>query len=129
MNLPAPISAPTIIAALVIGVIAFGAGWAVNGWRLQNTILENQLSHAEAEVQDANLAIKRLGEATETVTRAATEYNTVATQTTTTLNSLRKEVRQYVKARPLPTDCKPDAFRVRKLSESVDAANQAISRR
>lgn len=129
MNLPAPISAPTLIVAFAIAAVMFAAGWAVNGWRLEATILNNQLSHAEAEVRDANAAIKRIDEASKQVAGAAEQYNAVSTQTTTTLNSLRKEVRQYVKARPLPTDCKPDTFRVRKLSESVDAANQAISRR
>lgn len=43
------------------------------------------------------------------------------------LEAIRKDLKSH--AAPLPPDCRPDEFRVRKLAEAVDAAQQTAAAR
>lgn len=113
---------------LVIAATAGATGWAINGWRLNNKLSDLKLEHAQAETVAHRQALEDLVSASLAVKQAADEYTSVEVATSRKIDLLRKEVGQYAKEKPLPADCRPDAVRVRKLSDSIDAANEAIAR-
>ena len=41
------VTAPAVIAAVAIAVAGFGAGWSVNGWRLDAAMARQQATQAE----------------------------------------------------------------------------------
>jgi hypothetical protein len=119
----------------VLTAVALGAagGWTLNGWRLNSKLSDLRVQAAEeksavarAQVQFANEALFDIAVTAARMSKAVGEYQAIENKTSTKIEALRKEVRQYAKSNPLPADCRPDAVRVRKLADSIDAANTAI---
>jgi hypothetical protein len=112
-------------AGLAVGVLAFGAGWVVNGWRLGNELSRLKATHAQEKAAQATGALTTLKADADAIHKAATEYAGIQNTLAPKFDALTKELRN---AKPLPVDCKPDAVRVRNLDSAIDAANQAIPR-
>lgn len=122
----APYRAPFMVGAgLAAGVLAFGAGWVVNGWRLGNELANVKAKHAQEKAGQVAAALTTLQADAEAIHKAATEYAGIETTLAPKIAALTKELRN---AKPLPMDCRPDAMRVRNLDSAIDAANQAIPR-
>jgi len=102
--------------------IAFLAGWTANGWRKDVEIAELAAARAKADLTTANQAIGELRAASADIRARADEYRGISTQLDAAASAIRKELKN---AKPLPAGCRPDDFRVRKLSDAVDAAKQA----
>ncbi len=114
------------VAVVVLAGAAFGAGWTVNGWRKDAEIAELTAARARADLTTANQAIGELRAASADIRARADEYRGITTQLDAAASAIRKELKN---AKPLPADCRPDDFRVRKLSDAVDAAKQAATAR
>lgn len=114
------------VAALTLGACLFGAGWHVNGWRKDAEIAELIAARALADLTTANQAIGELRAASADIRARADEYRGITTQLGAAASAIKKELKN---AKPLPADCRPDDFRVRKLSDAVDAAKQAAAAR
>lgn len=127
MMLP-PFIAGKLFMAVAVAIVAGVVGWTANGWRLNGKIATIKAEYAQAETVAHQQALQDLVTATAEIKRAADEYTTVETRTSRKIDVLRKEVGEYAKQNPLPAECRPDAIRVRKLSDSIDAANEAITR-
>lgn len=132
LSLPSFVYSKLFLLAVAVSVGAAG-GWTANGWRLNSKIsdlrveaAEQQTALATAQVYYANDALHDLAVAAGRINKAASEYHVIENNTSTKIEALRKEVRQYAKTNPLPTGCRPDAIRVRKLAESIAAANAVI---
>lgn len=110
---------------LAAGALAFGAGWVVNGWRLDSEISHLTAAHAEQRASQAAGALTTLQADAEAIHKAAAEYAGIETTLAPKIAALTKELRN---AKPLPVDCRPDSVRVRNLNSAIDAANQAIPR-
>lgn len=114
------------VAALTLGACLFAAGWQVNGWRKDAQIAELTAARAQADLTSANLALTDLRVAGQTIRQKADEYAGIQSTLGAKLDAIRKDMKN---AKPLPVDCRPDDFRVRKLSDAVDAAKQAAAAR
>jgi hypothetical protein len=121
-----PYRAPFMVGAgIAAGVLAFGAGWVINGWRLSNELSRLKATQAQEKAAQATVALTTLQADAAAIHKAATEYAGIETTLAPKIAALTKELRN---AKPLPVDCKPDAVRVRNLDSAIDAANQAIPR-
>lgn len=114
------------IATLALGASLFAAGWAVNGWRKDAEIAELTAARAQADLVSANLALSEIKEAGEKIRQNADAYRAAQSGLGAKLEAIRKELKN---AKPLPADCRPDAQRVRSLSDAVGAAKQAAAAR
>ena len=112
-------------AGAAAGALAFCVGWVVNGWRLNGEISRITAAHAEQKASQVAGALTTLQADAEVIHKAASEYAGIETTLAPKIAALTKELRN---AKPLPVDCRPDAYRVRNLDSAIDAANQAIPR-
>ena len=110
---------------LLAAVLAFGAGWAVNGWRLGAELAGEKAARAQDQATQAGAALSAVQVDALAIRQAATEYAAAQSTLAPKLAALTKELRN---AKPLPADCRPDAVRVRNLDAAIDAANQAAAR-
>ncbi|WP_244785364.1 hypothetical protein [Cupriavidus pauculus] len=115
------------IAAAALAAATFAAGWTANGWRKDAEIDRMKTASAQADLATANAALADLRQAGETIRTKADEFNASQAALTAKVDQAVKEFRNAKK--PLPVDCRPDDFRVRKLSDAVDAAKQAAAAR
>lgn len=116
--------------AIGAGVLAIGisaAGWTANGWRKDAEIDRMKTASAQADLAGANAALLDLQNAAGTIRTKADEFNATQTALGAKVDAAVKEFRNAKK--PLPVDCRPDDFRVRKLSDAVNAAKQAAAAR
>ncbi|MDW3682638.1 hypothetical protein RA280_12965 [Cupriavidus sp. CV2] len=111
--------------ALVAGAL-FAAGWTVSGWRKDAELAELTAARAQADVETANRALADLRTAGAGIRARADEYRAIQSTLGSRLDAIQKELKN---AKPLPVDCRPDDFRVRKLSDAIDAAKQAAAAR
>lgn len=112
-------------AGLAVGVLAFGAGWVINGWRLESALSKLKTAQAVEKANQATGALSTLRTDAAAIHQAATEYAGIETTLAPKIAALTKELRN---APRLPVDCKPDPVRVRNLDAAIDAANQSIPR-
>lgn len=110
---------------LLVVALGFGAGWLVNGWRLQTKLSNMEAAHAKEKAQQATEALTTLKADADKIHAAATEYAGIQNTLAPKIAALTKELRN---AKPLPPDCAPTPDRVRNLDAAIDTANQAIPR-
>lgn len=123
----APYKLPmTVGAGAVAAVLCFGAGWAVNGWRLGAGVANLRAERAQEQAARATAAVSTLQADAAAIHQAATEYAGIQSTLTPKIVALTKELRNAPK---LPAGCAPDALRVRNLDAAIDAANQAAAAR
>jgi hypothetical protein len=116
---------PVLIAAVLAGVIGAGAGWFVNGWRLHTEIAELKAQSATDKAAQSDAALADIKVDSAAIHAAATQSAAAVAILVPKMIALTKELKN---APPLPTGCKPDAYRVRNLEAAVDAANEAAAR-
>lgn len=123
------IPAPWLLLAVSIGSAAAGAAgsWFVTSSIKDAEIAELKLERANETVQGFQTALDDLKVATATIYAAADSAALDTKLITTELSRLGKEYKNATK-RPLPVDCRPDAPRVRHLTESAAAVDKAIAR-
>ncbi len=112
----------------VAGAALAGAagGWTANGWRLNGKIDTIEREAAEALAAERVAALDAYTRKDKELKAAGTRLDETAAQLAAQLEANRKERRN---APPLPTDCKPDAERVRSLERAVGAARAALGQR
>lgn len=126
--IPIPTNIPwRAIGWALVAALLVASGWVVNGWRKDAVIERMKTASAQADLAGANKAIEDIGKASETIRIKADEFNAVQTTLGAKIDAAVKEFRNAKK--PLPVDCRPDDFRVRKLSDAVEAAKQAAAPR
>ncbi|MGT2429227.1 hypothetical protein ACU4HD_11865 [Cupriavidus basilensis] len=112
--------------AALAAAALFAAGWAVNGWRKDAELAELTAARAQSDLAGANQALGDLRTASANIRAHADEFTAIQSTLGTKLDAIQKELKN---AKPLPVDCRPDAGRVRLLSDAVDAAKQAAAAR
>lgn len=118
-----------VLVCVTLAVLAgFAGGWVVNGWRMSAAVAKAEKAHAEDRAVSAESALSDLAEGASRVKAAAEAYNVERSAISGQLNQISKDLKSYAKEKPLPADCRPDAGRVRSLSEAVAAAKQAAAR-
>lgn len=122
----APCRTPFMVGAgLAASVLAFGAGWVINGWRLETALSKLKTVQAVEKANQATATLSTLQADAAAIHQAATEYAGIETTLAPKIAALTKELRN---AKPLPPGCAPTPERVRNLDSAIDAANSAIPR-
>ncbi|MGO4416785.1 hypothetical protein AB4Z27_27825 [Cupriavidus sp. KB_39] len=125
ISIPSNIPWRAMGAALLAAGI-FAAGWAANGWRKDAEIDRMKTASAQADLASANQALGDLRVAGATIREKADEFAGIQITLGAKLDAIRKDLKNAPK---LPADCRPDAGRVRLMSDAVDAAKQAAAAR
>ena len=107
-----------IVAGCLIAV--FMAGWIANGWRMSSSYQAER-----AEVVQANA--DHFADVSRKVNEAATEHVSKTYELKKEIDTLKKELADAKKNRPLPVECHPDPDRLRVLAEAVHTANRAAA--
>lgn len=110
-----------IVAAIVLAG-AFGAGWAVNGWRKDAEITDLKRENAVADAKQSQAALADLAAASRRIKDAADSANIDVSALGRKLDAISKEQKNV---KPLPVDCRLDPIRLRNLAEAAAAVNQA----
>lgn len=118
-----------LLAGAVIIIGAFGAGWMVQGWRLNTEIAQIKAQSSDENAQRAQIAVSDLQADAALIHNAATEYANVQTTLGGKLDLIRKDLKNVQAKAPLPAGCAPDADRLRNLKAAVSAANEAAATR
>lgn len=114
------------IGAALLAAGIFAAGWVANGWRKDAEIDRMKTVSAQADLASVNQALGDLRTASATIREKADEFAGIQTTLGAKLDAIRKDLKNAPK---LPADCRPDAGRVRLMSDAVDAAKQAAAAR
>ncbi|NOV25875.1 hypothetical protein E5S69_20440 [Cupriavidus necator] len=115
------------ISAAGLAAALFAAGWVTNGWRKDAEIAKLVANQAQADLAGANKAIENLSTAGAKIREAADTYADIQDMLGGKIDAIRKDLKNA--KTPLPAGCRPDAQRVRNLSNAVDAAKQAAAAR
>lgn len=107
-------------------VIAFGAGWTVNGWRMATALAEVRAAHSEEAAQAARDDLVLYKSAAEKIHEAAAGAQVDLAAVNAQLAAIRKG-QKNAPPPPLPADCKPGAIRLKNLQETAAAADSVIS--
>lgn len=122
---------PVVAAALVFGLVAGAGGMRV--WD-KGEISALNLSLAQTKQKQAEDVSKASQAVLADLTAAASKIKAAAETGSADVSALGAKLdalnRSYknAKATPLPVDCRPGPVRVRNLSESAAAVDQAIAR-
>ncbi|MFU1999976.1 hypothetical protein [Bordetella avium] len=113
-----------MIAMVLIAALAAGAAWMAQGWRKDAVIADLRLDRAEADLSVMRQALAT----TEADIKKMAEAARAAARTAPALTAQMKEISKALEnANPLPAGCRPDADRVRGLTDAVRAANRAAA--
>lgn len=110
-----------VLSALIAGV---GVGWAVS------TVKNGQIASIKAEQAQANAAaaqamLKKFQDQAAVIVSAAQAYAMVQGDLDLKIGDIQKGLKSVIAKRPLAVGCKPDADRLRILTDAVAAANAA----
>lgn len=108
------------------GLLLGAAGWTVNGWRLEAVRAASALAASEAQARQSAQALETLRASSAAMRAAADAYRQSQSELASRLGHLEEELQR---AKPLSVDCRPDAERVRLLSDAVDATRAAAAAR
>lgn len=106
-------------ATLLLAIGAAG-GWAVNGWRLGAELAEAKAAQSDQNAAQARAALSAIQTDAQAINKAAGDLLAMQRALAPKFEQLQKAVKD---AKPLPSDCRPDDFRVRALDAGIDAAN------
>jgi len=114
------------LAAAVLGAaIVFGGGVYVGRRWDAVALADVRAEQANQAAANATGALNKLTAYITAMQSASANYTGTRDQLFAKLDSIKKEFHDAVKPAPLPPDCRPDAARVRALSQAVAATNAA----
>lgn len=103
---------PLLAGAVVAVALGFGAGWGINGWRLNAEVAEVKADAAEQRAASANAALDQLAGRLETMNTATTAAQLDVSTLAAKMDQIRKEQKHAQAQTPLPPDCRPDTGRL-----------------
>jgi len=113
-----------LVGAVLLLAVGAGAGWTVNGWRLQSALSEERAARADEKAVQAVEATLTLHADAQAINRAASDVLAAQRAMAPKFEQFQKALKN---AKPLPRDCRPDDLRVRTLEAGIDAANAAAA--
>lgn len=113
-------AAASVAGGLLVGVVVGVA----QEWRLGVKIAECQRDQAQAQASAATTSLSQLTTDLQGVAAAARRASETAEQLPAQISIISKALKD---AKPLPAGCRPDADRVRSLTDAVRAANRAAA--
>jgi uncharacterized membrane-anchored protein YhcB (DUF1043 family) len=110
-------------AAVVAGAIAGYSSYWVTSRGYQTEIAQLKLEQANARVESVQGSMDQLQHFITSMNAASTDYQASTQILLDHFAALQREFHNAIKAAPLPADCRPDAQRMRVLTEAITAAN------
>lgn len=110
--------------AVALALAGFGAGWAVNGWRLGAELAKQDAQAASDRADQAEIDLRKYQKGAEALVSAASQAQAITAGTKKQFAAIAKE---FQNAKPLPADCRPDDDRLRLRNEAIDVYNAARS--
>lgn len=86
-------------------------------------IAKMQRDSAKAELASTATALAQFKADAAAINGAAQAFTAISANLDKDLSRITREFRNEIAAHPLPADCRPDAVRLRKLSEAIAAIN------
>lgn len=123
---------PFVAGALVLGLVAGAGGmrtWdssAIDGLQVQ--IAQIKAKNAESVAAQSQAALSDLATASRAIKEAASTGQAGISALSAKLDTIDRRYRNAKPPAPLPVDCKPGVDRVRQLTDSAAAVNEAIAR-
>lgn len=114
-------------AAVLAALIAGYSSYWVTSRGYQTEIAQLKLSQANAQVVSIQTSLDQLQHFISSMNMASQDYQASTQTLLDRLAALQKEFHSAIKVSPLPPDCRPDAQRMRFLTEAVAAANDTAS--
>jgi hypothetical protein len=118
-------AAAKIMLALALLALGAAGGWTAQGWRKDAQISDLQRDQADTNAGQYKAALDDFEAASKRINAAAAGAKVDLSAVNGQLAAIRKD---FQNAKPLPIDCKPDAERVRRLTATAAAVDQAIAR-
>jgi len=109
-------AAGALAAGLLVGV--------AQEWRLGVRIADCQRQQAQAQADTATASLGQLANDVQSIATAARRASETAEQLPAQIGVISKALKD---AKPLPAGCRPDADRVRNLTDSVRTTSRAAS--
>jgi len=113
-------------AAAVLLATGAGAGWTAQGWRKDAEIAGIEKARAEDKASQADNALADLTAASSKVKAAADGAQIDIDALGAKLDAIHKDFRN-AKPPALPADCRLDPIRLRKLTNTASAVNEAAA--
>lgn len=102
--------------------VSGAAAWTAQGWRKDAVIADLKAAESGKVAADARGALDQVTRAAAAVSAAASEAGAESAAAAKKFTALAKEMKN---AKPLPTDCRPDAERLRNRNDAIRAYNAA----
>jgi hypothetical protein len=118
-----------LASAALSAVLAGGVAWYATSLPYKAEIANMKAAQAQSIAANAQAALKQYAGDAATINAAANGLIAIEQGLNSKFGSLTLDLASHEKAVPLPADCKPDAFRLRVLSDAVAAANAAAAGR
>lgn len=106
----------TIVVYVVVALFGAVAGWGINGMRLGAQIEKAKAEFSASKAKAYESALEDIMEDSRRMADAAEEASVVTADLDTALNRVAKELKN---AKPLPSNCRPDDFRMQNLQKAV----------
>lgn len=110
--------------AVALALAGFGAGWAVNGWRLGAELSKQDAQAASDRADQAEIDLRKYQKGAEALASAASRAQAANAGARKQFADIAKE---FKNAKPLPADCRPDDDRMRLRNQAIDVYNAARS--
>lgn len=108
---------------LIVGVIfATGGGYAVAIVK-DKTILELKLEKSQQDTKNTQASLDRLNGFISSMNSADKDYSDALHSIQNEFGSIKSQIAGIKISYPLPPDCKPDARRVRILTDAINKTN------
>lgn len=108
-------------------VVAGGSVWETRA-HYMGEINGLKLEQSQALLASQIASNKQFRDNTQRINDASSVYATNTNQLSLQLDEIGKDLKHAEHLAPLPVDCRPDAGRVRVLSQAVDAVNASLAR-
>jgi hypothetical protein len=115
------------LAVLLVGGAGAAAGYKACAVIKQAEIADLKRQAAEKRAGDAEAGLRDLAAGAARVNAAAAQFAGIQDRLGPKIDQIRKDIANAPK--PLPADCKPDDFRMLKLSDAIGAAAEAAAGR
>jgi hypothetical protein len=108
-------------------VAAAGGGFYAGKHWAGDDLAQYKAQVAQQHADDATKALQKFKDLAANIQTASINYGSTRDQLNAKLDTITKEFRNAIKPSPLPPDCRPDAGRVRALTEAVTLTNSSIA--
>jgi hypothetical protein len=127
MALPAVYKPAVLLGVSAAAALAsFGAGWAVNGWRLGARVAECRAESSKRDAEADRAALYAVQQAATAVQDAASAAAASGARMAAANDEARRQWAVLVKRAPLPAGCEPGPERAQAMREALQRTREQM---